>query len=813
MTQPPSNTPLLSQLEPNDRTRDYGSCGAERTNEATSTNPEATASVFSKIMLSWMDPIFKVGYRRQLQESDLFEMLPQRKAAVLGQRLNDCWDQERRKAAAKGRNPSLLRAMVQFGLPMYWFGQICLLVSDNISRLVPFILLWIIKYLKDVQDESSSPSSWYGYGLAIILLVTCMVQTQLSLIWVISSIKTAALLRTALVHMIFQKTTTMSSKARLEHSDGAIFNLMSTDTTRIENCPAGLMLLVTVPLAVLVTVVMLYYLIGPSALVGTFVLMVVNPLQAWSLAKCTPIRAQASKLTDTRVRMTTEILQGIKVIKFFAFEPSFLKKLSEVRFSELKFVSYLLQVRSFIYSTSSSLPVFASALSFVLYSALGNKLEPEIVFPALALFTGLRIPLLVLPYCYSEATDAWVSTKRIEKFLLSLDSQPLPPIDKDHKYALSIQHADFYWDQMPSTDASASSMPTPSSLPSSVSESDTPGDSINEEQRPLLSDQNSNIAEDEVKTFLRDINLDIPRGSLTAIVGAVGNGKSSLLQAMVGNMMMSQGEIIRGGSISYASQAPWIQNATVRDNILFDTPLDEDRYWRVIKACSLEKDLENLPFGDKTEIGERGINLSGGQKARLSLARSVYYNAETVIMDDPLSAVDAHVGKRLWEDCILHELASKTRIIATHQLHVLPDVDYVICMKHGHVAEHGTFQDLMAKQGSFYTLMKQYGGHHDGKSTVKKRTVKRSRSSAGKVQVTDETEESDDDSTVLQESEESSDEPTLPISQMTEEERATGAISREVYREWAIQLARDHLFILCPASRGCRVSASKAWSS
>ncbi|KAF9194091.1 hypothetical protein BGZ51_001070 [Haplosporangium sp. Z 767] len=733
MAQPPPNTPLLPQLAPSDRIQDYGSRGTEHKDEATQMNPEATASAFSKMTLSWMDPIFKIGYRRHLQESDLFEMLPQRKAAVLGQRLNDCWNQERRKAAMKGQNPSLLRAMIQFGLPMYWFGQ-------------------IIKYLKDAQDESSSPSSWYGYGLAVILLVTCMVQSQLALIWVISSVKTAALLRTALVHMIFQKTTTMSSKARLEYSDGAIFNFMSTDTARIEDCLSNLVLLVAVPLAVLITVVMLYYLMGPSALVGIFVLMIVNPLQAWSLTKCAPIRAQASKLTDTRVRMTTEILQGIKVIKFFAFEPSFLKKLSEVRFSELKFVSYLLQVRSFIYSTSSSLPVFASALSFVLYSILGNKLEPEIVFPALALFTGLRVPLLVLPYCYSEATDAWVSTKRIEKFLLSLDSQPLPPIDKDHKYALSIQHADFYWDQMPSTDASTSSLSTSSSS-SSVSENDTPGDSINEEQQPLLSGQDSNDAKIEIKTSLRDINLDISRGSLVAIVGAVGSGKSSILQAMIGNMMMSQGEIIRGGSISYASQTPWIQNTTIRDNILFDTPLDEDRYWRVIKACSLEKDLENLPFGDKTEIGERGANLSGGQKARLSLARSVYYNAEIVIMDDPLSAVDAHVGKRLWEDCVLQELASKTRIIATHQLHVLPDVDY-------------------------------YGGHHDGKNTIKRRIVKRSRSSAGKIQVTDEIVESGDDSTMLQESEESSDEPILPTSQMTEEERATGAISRDVYREY-----------------------------
>ncbi|KAG0195603.1 hypothetical protein BGX31_006025, partial [Mortierella sp. GBA43] len=179
---------------------------------------------------------------------------------------------------------------------------------------------------------------------------------------------------------------------------------------------------------------------------------------------------------------------------------------------------------------------------------------------------------------------------------------------------------------------------------------------------------------------------------------------------MIGNMTQTEGELTRGANISYASQTPWIQNATIQDNILFDTPMDRARYKRVIKSCCLEADMKLFPFGDQTEIGERGVNLSGGQKARLSLARSVYFNAGTVILDDPLSAVDAHVGKRLWQDCLLTELKGRTRVIATHQLHVLPDTDYIICMKDGKISEEGTFKDLMAKDGDFCALMAQYGG-------------------------------------------------------------------------------------------------------
>lgn len=336
--------------------------------------------------------------------------------------------------------------------------------------------------------------------------------------------------------------------------------------------------------------------------------------------------------------------------------------------------------------------MFASALSFVLYVALGNVLEAKIIFPALAYFTVLRVPLMVLPSCYTASTDAYVAMKRIEKFLLSEETAPMPPPVPDHEFAMSIKNASFLWDQLPAVSKVDG---TEGGLQGGSGNNDSSDDST---------------ITNETLPYLCNVNLQIPRGSLVAVVGPVGSGKSSLLQAMVGNMTMSQGEVIRGTNISYASQTAWIQNATIQDNILFDTPLDEERYKRVVKACCLEQDLKLFPFGDQTEIGERGVNLSGGQKARLSLARSVYFNAGTVILDDPLSAVDAHVGKKLWEDCVMNELKGRTRVIATHQLHVLPDADYIICMQNGVIAEEGTFKELMANNGDFCALMEQYGG-------------------------------------------------------------------------------------------------------
>ncbi|KAG0215881.1 hypothetical protein BGX33_000740 [Mortierella sp. NVP41] len=797
-------------------------------------SPEANASIWSKISVSWLSPIFQKGYEHTLQEEDLYDILPERKTEIQGPRLMTLWEQERKRAEMKGETPSLLWALFRFVWPTYWYGNVCLLAFNVLIYVIPFILLWVIQYLKDTQlDGTTKPSGWYGYGLAILLLVICLVQTVLTQFWVRSIVISGALARSALVDMIFKKATRISSKDRLYYPDGTIFNLMSTDAPRIDFALEALCFLYSVPVQVLVTVGFLVYWMGPSALLGAAVLMFSNPLQTWAMALLNPIRIQVTKLTDARMGLTTEILQGIKVIKFFAYESSFLKRLSDIRLSELKCTSWLLQVRGLIYSTSSSLPVFASALSFVLYAALGNKLEPEIVFPSLAFFTGLRVPLLILPYCYSDAADAYVSVKRIQKFLLTADIQPLPPIDKTHESAFSIKDADFYWDQLPSSTAAANmtaegATTAATTIPDSVSPSTAASssrssvseDSAADERQPLLSASNTaGETVPEIKTFLKDINLRVPRGALVAIVGPVGSGKSSLLQAMVGNMMKSRGEVIRGATISYASQTPWIQNATIMDNILFDTPMEKERYWRVIKACSLERDLTQLASGDKTEIGERGVNLSGGQKARLSLARSVYYNAEMVIMDDPLSAVDSHVGKRLWEDCVLHELGNKTRVIATHQLHVLPDVDYVVCMRHGRIAEQGTFRELMANQGDFFKLMKQYGGHHhdddddgdDGNDTrPRRRVLKRNKSSGKVIVVASESASSatgsDDDLTVLQESDEiisDGEESTkeIPKGLIADEERASGAVATKVYRDY-FRLGGDLnwsliVFLLC----------------
>ncbi|KAG0023268.1 hypothetical protein BGZ80_009922, partial [Entomortierella chlamydospora] len=439
--------------------------------------------------------------------------------------------------------------------------------------------------------------------------------------------------------------------------------------------------------------------------------------------------------------------------------------LAEIRSKELGLVCRILRNRGFITATSGAIPVLASAMSFVMYAALGNELKPEIIFPALAFYSLMRVPLLILPNCYTASVDAYVAMIRIQEFLLSEDYVNETNLDENAEEAISIHGGNFIWETLPTA-----------SLSSSAESSST----SNSKARTTDSKASIRALEQGQQTlpYLKDINVKITRGSLVAVVGPVGSGKSSLLQAMVGNMTKSSGTVIRGTSISYASQTPWIQNATIRDNILFDTEFEGERYWR---------DLALFPGGDMTEIGERGINLSGGQKARLSLARSVYFNAGMVVMDDPLSAVDAHVGKRLWKDSIMGELRGKTRVIATHQLHVLPNVDYVICMKDGKIAAQGTYQELLERNADFIELMTQYGGINRKKplgDAVGGQVESDAEASSTAQQNQKSAWNMDSDQTSEVSGDTAGEEQAGVSKLITEEEREIGAVSLNVYGEY-----------------------------
>lgn len=318
-----------------------------------------------------------------------------------------------------------------------------------------------------------------------------------------------------------------------------------------------------------------------------------------------------------------ELLHGIKVIKFFAWECSFQRRITTIRDEELLNLRKTALLSSFVQFMWMSTPLFVSIVTFMTYTLAGYDLNATTAFTALSLFNILRFPLNVLPSIITQVVQAAVSLKRLSKYLLAeeIDPNVVSKHKENGEVAVSISNGEFAWS-----------------------------------------------SDDNVPSTLRDINLTVRHGELLAVVGTVGSGKSSLLSSILGDIRKKSGKIDLYGSVAYVAQEAWIQNATLRDNILFGLPWDEERYNTAVKVCELEQDLVILPNRDLTEIGEKGINLSGGQKQRVSMARAVYANADVYLLDDPLSAVDAHVGRNIFNECICKALDGKTRILVTHQL-------------------------------------------------------------------------------------------------------------------------------------------------
>ncbi|EMC91328.1 hypothetical protein BAUCODRAFT_39495 [Baudoinia panamericana UAMH 10762] len=511
-------------------------------------------------------------------------------------------------------------------------------------------------------------------------------------------------------------------------SNGRIVNLMSTDTYRIDQASGMFHMVWTAPIQVFLTLALLIINLTYSALAGFAFICLCMPLLATAIRSLMKRRTFINKITDQRVSLTQEIISSVRFVKYFGWETSFLDRLAEIRTREINKISFLLSIRNGIMAISMTMPIFASMLAFITYSLSNHVLNPAPIFSSLALFNAMRIPLNMLPMVIGQVVDAGASLRRIQEFLNAEELQDDAKWDMENKSAISIHNASFTWERTPSQNTDQAPGKDPKSMkqvkqekkqakkeakadklrskmlekeklegsPETPSTPTSPGSPVT-----LPSDD----VEEEKPFSISGIDIDIGRHELVAVIGSVGSGKSSLLGALAGDMRKTDGSMTLGASRAFCPQYAWIQNATVKQNIIFGQEFNKQWYNDVIDACALRPDLEMLPSGDLTEIGERGITVSGGQKQRLNIARAIYFNADIVLMDDPLSAVDAHVGRHIMDNAICGLLKDKCRVLATHQLHVLHRVDRIIWMKEGEIFKVATFDDLMAHDAEFQKLM------------------------------------------------------------------------------------------------------------
>ncbi|XP_025074064.1 multidrug resistance-associated protein 1 isoform X5 [Pogonomyrmex barbatus] len=643
--------------------------------------PEQSSSFPSRVIFAWFDSLAWKGFRKPLETSDLWSMNPEDMASEIVPKFDKYWNKNLRKtdevenakasfrkasgqvnfnSNRKKKIASILPPICKAFGATFLFGAFLKLIQDVMTFISPQILKLLIGFIEGEE------SMWKGYFYAALLLLTAMLQTLVLSQYFHRMFLVGLRIRTALIAAIYRKALRMSNSARKESTLGEIVNLMSVDAQRFMDLTAYINMIWSAPLQIVLALYFLWEVLGPAVLAGLAVMIILIPVNGLIANKVKTLQIKQMKSKDERVKLMNEVLNGIKVLKLYAWEPSFEQQILKIRVKEiqvLKEAAYLNAGTSFIWSCA---PFLVSLVSFTTYVLIDEKnvLDSTTAFVSLSLFNILRFPLSMLPMMIGNIVQAYVSVKRINKFM---NMEELNPNNVQHDpsdaHALTIENGSFCWDN-----------------------------------------------EDIERPILRNINFHVEQGQLIAIVGTVGSGKSSLLSALLGEMDKLNGRVNTKGSIAYVSQQPWIQNATLQDNILFGKALNKSIYNRVIEACALSPDLKMLPAGDQTEIGEKGINLSGGQKQRVALARGVYNDSENYFLDDPLSAVDSHVGKHIFEKVIGPNglLKKKTRVLVTHGITYLPEVDNIIVLKDGEITESGTYKQLLEKKGAFADFLVQH---------------------------------------------------------------------------------------------------------
>ncbi|XP_017473670.1 PREDICTED: multidrug resistance-associated protein 1 isoform X3 [Rhagoletis zephyria] len=655
--------------------------------------PESSASFLSRITYTWFDVMAWKGYRNPLEEKDLWDLRPQDSCKEVMPIFAYYWNKNVRKNT-KTRTPTPTQPKAQYSngkvefenphgrntgkkgvtsiMPpiiksfggVFLLGSLMKLICDVLTFAQPQVLSLIIGFVEDYSDdEKDRQPQWKGILYAALLFITAGAQTFMLGQYFHRMFVVGLRIRTALINAIYRKALLISNATRKESTVGEIVNLMAVDAQRFMDLTTYLNMIWSAPLQIALAMYFLWLQLGPSVLAGLAVMVILIPVNGVIANRIKVYQIRQMKYKDERVKLMNEVLSGIKVLKLYAWEPSFENQVLRIREKEiatLKSTAYLNAGTSFLWSCA---PFLVSLVTFATYVLIdeNNILDATKIFVSLSLFNILRFPLIMLPMLISNMVQTQVSVQRINKFMNSEELDP-NSVQHDPKECdpLIIRKGKFSWGEGEET--------------------------------------------------LKNIDMTVRKNTLCAVVGTVGSGKSSLIQALLGEMDKLSGRVNTVGSIAYVPQQAWIQNATVRDNILFGLEYDRKRYNRVVDACALRSDIEMLSAGDQTEIGEKGINLSGGQKQRISLARAVYSNADVYLLDDPLSAVDSHVGKHIFEEVVGPNglLAKKTRVLVTHGITFLPQTDNIYVMKMGEISESGTYQELLARKGAFAEFIIQH---------------------------------------------------------------------------------------------------------
>ncbi|KAI1297541.1 hypothetical protein EDD11_007103 [Mortierella claussenii] len=719
-------------------------------------SPEAYSNFFVRMTFLWLLPLLNKGTRKTLRMDDIWALHPKLLSYPLflaSQARIDADEAIARqraqhlKAGGADDTPSVQSHSINlYSVLMstvgwsFWSAVIPRLLYIAALYVRPIFFTSLLDFLSSYSAESKAkgiePEAWKGFGYVIAIFVSAVLSgifnAQFSNICFQSSVRA----RSALVSLIYRKALRLSSTNKQE-GIGAIVNHMSADVDRILLIFTNIYFFGSGIIELVVVAYLLYQQIKYSMIAAIGVVIVII-VACGGMAPC--VRASQELImiqADKRMKLISELVNYIKSTKLYAWERYFVKNITESRYKQLHFVRlYYIwtTVNSTLLYSATTIASFAAVSIYAAIATSGMPLDITRMFSALTYINMLETPLLQTKTAFPIIISGKVSYSRVKAFLESEEISPDNVVRNPHAsasdVAYEVKDGTFGWyspeaiknmNERRGNEADEKAENAATECKNNQNKNGKDEGFIDQEgkvektgyemtghESETASNSASLSAEevdankktdkemrDTLGPVVHNVSFSIKRGSLTAVVGRVGQGKSSLAGALLGEMYKYSGSVVAYGSLAYVAQSAWILNDTVRNNIVFGQEYDKERYLQVIKACALISDFRMLINGDQTLIGEKGINLSGGQRQRISIARAVYANADVYIFDDPLSAVDAHVDRHIFEEAISQILADKTRILITNGIHHLQDVDQIIVVKQGRIAQDGSYDELI----------------------------------------------------------------------------------------------------------------------
>uniref|UniRef100_A0A2K6GKF2 ATP binding cassette subfamily C member 5 n=1 Tax=Propithecus coquereli TaxID=379532 RepID=A0A2K6GKF2_PROCO len=682
-------------------------------------HPVDNAGLFSCMTFSWLSPLAHMAHKKgELLMEDVWSLSKHESSDVNCRRLERLWQEELNEVGPDAA--SLRRVVWIFCRTRLVLSIVCLMITQLAGFSGP---AFMVKHLLEYTQATES-NLQYSLLLVLGLLLTEIVRSwSLALTWALNY-RTGVRLRGAILTMAFKKI--LKLKNIKEKSLGELINICSNDGHRMFEAAAVGSLLAGGPVVAILGMIYNVIILGPTGFLGSAVFILFYPAMMFASRLTAYFRRKCVAATDDRVQKMNEVLTYIKFIKMYAWVKAFSQSVQKIREEERRILEKAGYFQSITVGVAPIVVVIASVVTFSVHMTLGFDLTAAQAFTVVTVFNSMTFALKVTPFSVKSLSEASVAVDRFKSLFLMEEVHMIKNKPASPHIKIEMKNATLAWD---SSHASVQNSPklTPKMKKDKRAARGkkekvrqlqrTEHQAVLAEQKGHLlldSDERPSPDEEEGKHIhlgslrlqrtLYSIDLEIEEGKLVGICGSVGSGKTSLISAILGQMTLLEGSIAISGTFAYVAQQAWILNATLRDNILFGKEFDEERYNSVLNSCCLRPDLAILPNSDLTEIGERGANLSGGQRQRISLARALYSDRSIYILDDPLSALDAHVGNHIFNSAIRKHLKSKTVLFVTHQLQYLVDCDEVIFMKEGCITERGTHEELMNLNGDYATI-------------------------------------------------------------------------------------------------------------